>query len=336
MAADDSTGLHLALALDVANIGVWEWNPALDIMNCDLRTRTLFELPAAAGTLESFLTRVHAMDRVRVRRTLRDALRDGGHYRCECRSIRTNSEVEPWIEILARAHVVDVAARHVLGIAMDVSVNKAEDLRRELLSDDTEHRMTNMFSVVSAIVSLSQGTASTAEEFATGLRTRLSALARAYSMHTVKAPGSTVNLQQIVGVQIAPFAVSAQVTVDGPPIELGRRQALAMNMIFHELATNAVKYGALSPEGGQVTIQWSHCSGPQGECVLLSWKEICRSRISSPARSGLGSKILASSARYDLGGDIIFDYQSDGLLATLVVPTARLTTPVPAKRFRSH
>jgi two-component sensor histidine kinase len=109
-----------------------------------------------------------------------------------------------------------------------------------------------------------------------------------------------------------------------------------MNMILHELTTNAVKYGALSPEGGQVVIQWAHCSGPQGECVLLSWKEVCRSRISSPVRSGLGSKILTSSARHGLGGDIAFDYQSDGLLATLVVPTARLATPAPAKNFRSR
>jgi two-component sensor histidine kinase len=324
--SSDSIDIHPALALDAADIGVWEWNPANGVMSCDLRMRSLFGLPAEA-TFESFLASVHPEDRSRTRAVLRDASHDERHHRCECRSMLSTAAVERWVDMAGRAYVLDSATRHVLGIATDISARKQADLRRELLSQDMEHRMTNMFSVVAAIVSLSQRTAETPEQLATGLRTRLGALAHAHDLLRNAAPGAMVQLQRVIEAQLAPFADSSRVTVWGPPTQLGRSQAMALNMIAHELTTNAVKHGALSSDGGQVAIRWSIQSSPAGERLLLSWKETCRSRIMVPTRAGLGSKLLSTSARHSLGGDIFFDYQRDGLLATLVVPTARLATP---------
>ena len=327
MTSKDSIGLHPALALDAADIGIWEWNPARGVVSCDMRMRSLFGLRAEVATFEAFLGSVHPEDRSRMRRTLLDALRDERHHKCECRSTLSTAQVEHWVGIAGGAYLFDTEARHVLGVAMDISARKEADMHRELLSQDMQHRMLNMFSVVTAIVSLSQRTASTPGQLATGLRMRLSALSRAYGLFTTTAPGATVDLQHVIEAQLAPFADSSRVTVSGPPVELGAPQAMALNMIVHELTTNAVKHGALSPEGGHVAVRWSIHPPSDKDCLRLSWKETCRSRITDPIRTGLGSKILISSARMSLGGNISLDYQRDGLLATLVVPAAHLTAP---------
>lgn len=286
----------------------------------------LLGLSAGAVTFDSFLGSIHPDDRTRTRAALSGALHDEGHHRCECRSMLSTALVEQWIALEGGAYTAESPPRHVLGIAKDISARKMVERRRELLSRDLEHRMTNVFSVVGAIVALSQRIASTPEELAQSVQVRLGALARAHGLCTNIAPGAAVQLRQVIEAQLAPFADASRSTVRGPPTKLGRSQAMALNIIVHELTTNAVKYGALSPAGGHVEIQWSVQPTRAGESLLLRWKETCCSTIAAPTHMGLGSKLLSTSARRSLGGDICLDFQRDGLLATLAVPAARLMT----------
>lgn len=324
MQVSDSIGIHPALALDAADIGIWEWRPDSGAMSCDFRTRSLFGMAADARTFDAFLASVHPEDRGRTRTVWHDAARDERPRRCECRPALSTTAIERWVAMSGRVCVFDTA-RHVLGVAMDISALKETELRRELIAQDIEHRMINIFSVVAAIVSLSQRTAGTPEQLASGLRTRLGALARSHIVLTSTAPGTPVQLRRVIEAQLAPFVDFSRVTISGPPTELDHGQAMALNMITHELTTNAVKHGALSPEGGEVAIHWSIEPSLESKHLLLTWKETCRSQIKAPAHAGLGSKLLVTSARVSLGGDICFDYQRDGLLATLAMPMARFT-----------
>jgi two-component sensor histidine kinase len=234
--------------------------------------------------------------------------------------------IEHWVALEGRAYRVDDLTLHVGGIATDISARKEVETRRELLARDLEHRMMNVFSELGAIVSLSQRIARTSEELAACVQVRLSALARAHVLCASTVSGVTLELQQLIEAQLAPFADSARLTICGPPTKLSRHQAMALNMIIHELTTNAVKHGALSPDGGHVSIRWSMQPTETSENLLLRWKETCCSSITSPTRVGLGSALLTASARGSLGGDISFDFQHDGLLVTLAVPAARLVT----------
>lgn len=324
MTPDGPIGIRPELALHAANIGLWEWDSASGAVICDFRVRSLLGLNVGAVTFDTFLGSIHPEDRTRTRLALTDALHDQKQHRCECRSMPSTALVEQWIALEGRAYTAENPTRHVLGIATDISAAKIAEIRRELLSRDLEHRMTNVFSVVGAIVTLSQRIANTPEELAATVQMRLAALARAHSLCANSAPGAAVELQQVIETQLAPFADWSRATVQGPPTKLGRSQAMALNIIVHELTTNAVKHGALSPEGGHVEVQWSMQSARTSDNLLLRWKETCCSPITTPTRVGLGSKLLVASARRSLGGDICLDFQPNGLLATLAVPTARL------------
>jgi two-component system CheB/CheR fusion protein len=107
------------------------------------------------------------------------------------------------------------------------------------------------------------------------------------------------------------------------PVELGGRQAVMMNVIVHELTTNAAKYGALSHSDGQLSIDWTVDPAMRGAFVLY-WKEQCRHSIAPPLDRRFGLQLLRSSARGGLHGDVSFEFGSTGLTATLVAPASHL------------
>jgi len=108
--------------------------------------------------------------------------------------------------------------------------------------------------------------------------------------------------------------------LEGPAVKLPARHALALGMVFHELATNAAKHGALTTSKGQVRISWALDPIQQRSALSLEWKERGGPETTEPERRGFGLRLIESTLRGEFQGEAVFDFAPDGLTARLRLP----------------
>ncbi|WP_372786816.1 PAS domain S-box protein [Phenylobacterium sp.] len=224
-------------------------------------------------------------------------------------------------------------------IARDITERKqAEDeLRRAeekqgLLLNEMDHRVKNLFSIVGGIVALSARTATTPRELAESIQGRLGALASAHQLVRVRQVGSTpdqreTDLEDLVRTVLAPYVASspigdaARFVIEGPQMAIGGDAITSFALVFHELATNAAKYGAFSAAGGQVAITWSIGEGE----LQIVWRERGGPTVkAAPEREGFGSLLARRSVHGQLGGQLVYDWDPGGLVVSLSAATERL------------
>jgi two-component sensor histidine kinase len=144
-------------------------------------------------------------------------------------------------------------------------------------------------------------------------------------VHTLLAENrwAGADLKEVVDAELGAYALpqagrKARVRVAGPPVRLAPHGAQAMSMVLHELATNAVKYGALSTPEGIVTIRWK--LDDEGT-LTLEWRERGGPPVAgAPPRQGFGSRLLDTTVRRQLGGEFHCDWAPEGLRCTLTAP----------------
>jgi two-component sensor histidine kinase len=320
--AHDEIGgvIPVDLALDVANIGVWSWEPGTGAFTTNHRLRSLCGLTDLPDVLDTFLARIHADDRSRAASAMKQAASDGVPLKSEFRIASAGLQSERWVLMEGCRYLSDRAELRVAGTLRDVSKQKDAETEHEIVVQEMEHRIRNVFAVISAIVSLSERTVDTSGQLARALRRRIGALDRAYNSLSSAGGRACASLRQILETELAAFADLSVAKISGPPVLLHRERAIAMHLIAHELTTNALKYGALSRPGGRIEIRWE----VDGSRLTLHWDESGTHGPKTPPRSGFGSRMMTLCARLNLGGDIICDYRPDGASITLLVPVARL------------
>jgi len=148
---------------------------------------------------------------------------------------------------------------------------------------------------------------------------RLRALSDAHAL-VFEANWRETDIEQVLRRTLAPFRRDGDrsISMSGPTVKLEPKAALALSLIFHELVTNAVKYGALSRETGRVTAAWRiepNAGGPA--MVSFDWRESGGPAVSPPRRSGFGTNLIERSARYELDGDALLRYPEDGFCCEL-------------------
>jgi PAS domain S-box-containing protein len=180
---------------------------------------------------------------------------------------------------------------HTRCFTTDVTARKQAEEARQMLVCELQHRVRNTLATIQAIASQTLQSA-TAEE-RRSFSARILALANAHSLLTQdnweRAP-----LRQIVNGALAPFQ-KERIDMDGPNVALGARNALLMTMALHELATNALKYGALSNGTGQVRVDWTVRVGTEGSRLQLRWAERGGPPVREPSRKGFGSRLIEGS-----------------------------------------
>ena len=114
----------------------------------------------------------------------------------------------------------------------------------------------------------------------------------------------------------------SRVTASGPGVTLGPNAAVTLNMAFHELATNAAKYGSLSHPEGQVDVAWSVDRSLEPATIAIDWREAGGPSVLAPSRRGFGSRLLEQGITRELGGTVTLGFEPQGLHCSMRLPTS--------------
>ncbi|HEX2134492.1 MAG TPA: HWE histidine kinase domain-containing protein, partial [Microvirga sp.] len=198
-----------------------------------------------------------------------------------------------------------------VNMLVDISHRKEAEEQLTLLAEEVNHRAKNLLSIVQAAVRLTR--AETVEALKAALEGRIGALAHAHNL-LAKSRWTGADLQHLVQEEVAPYLGGPvpRVWISGPPLSLQAHAAQSLAMAIHELATNAVKYGALSNEVGRVEVSWTL----EGARLQLHWREFDGPAASRPTKKGVGSAVISRAMRH-LGGDVEFDWCPEGLTCRL-------------------
>lgn len=153
------------------------------------------------------------------------------------------------------------------------------------------------------------------------LEARLASLARAHDVLT-EGGWSAVSMIAVVEGALAPFRTNSgrRFSVGGPEVRLTPRLALAFVLALHELATNAVKYGALSTDKGRVILNWDVHDGETSDKLWMRWEEIGGPPVSPPTQRGFGSRMIERALAAELGGKAEIEYRPKGVVFSIEAP----------------
>lgn len=317
---------QLRAAVDAAGVALWSWNLDTNHFAMDPHGYALWDVPLHQQlTFERLSEKIHPADRDRVREAFLATRSVEGAYEIDFRTL-LNGDVR-WIS--ARGHGGDIGiVDHVMtGIFIDISGRKNAEEGHELLAGEMSHRVKNLLAIAAALTKITSRSSSSTEDMSKQLTNRLIALGRA---HDLVRPlpgnqGTAALLGDLFTVLLAPYdddgAFAGRIRVAVPRMGIGRAGATGLALIVHELATNALKYGALSTETGTLDI-----SGTQkSDAISIIWKEHGGPEVTAPPKGdGYGSKLIRQTMEAQFGGEISYDWSSEGLIVTLSVSVAAL------------
>ncbi|WP_167767138.1 PAS domain S-box protein [Jannaschia formosa] len=223
----------------------------------------------------------------------------------------------------------DAAARAIGTIIelRDIRVEKENAERLQLLIGELNHRVKNTLATVQSIAQQALRGQDVPARVREAIVSRLIALSRSHDLLTRQEWGNA-DLRDIIRQALQPFGMAdaraGRFVLDGGSIMLRPKAALALAMAFHELATNAVKYGALSNDGGRVLLGWQQNDGN----LHLTWQETGGPPVKEPSNKGFGSRLIERGLAYELDGDVILKYEPDGLRYEIVFPLKTTTEEV--------
>jgi PAS domain S-box-containing protein len=225
----------------------------------------------------------------------------------------------------------DITERVRVEQALRESEERAREMaqRQHLLASELSHRVKNTLATVQGIATQTLRATSSKEGFEKAFLGRIALLARTQDLLT-HSDWKGAGLDSIARASILPHAptgegVGGGVSIEGPHVLLPPKQVVAMSMILHELATNAVKYGALSSEGGRLELNWRTDSSQ----VAMRWRERGGPSVAIPARRGFGSTLIQRLASFELEGSATVNYAPEGV-------ECEIQFPVTTNTMRAH
>ncbi|MFT0859379.1 sensor histidine kinase [Ancylobacter sp. G4_0304] len=249
--------------------------------------------------------------------------------------IERNGYPEPANFTFCYSPVYDELGR-VCGVMDTVieTTGKVDALRNvELVNSELQHRMKNMLAMIVGITNQTFRSADTKDDAHNMLIGRLHALDSAQSI-LLNARWQAAQIHHVVNEALRPHAAGdaagGRLTIEGPPLHLSARQSLALSLALHELATNAVKYGAFSTSSGAVKLGWSEGAAGTDEPFRLYWQESGGPPVRPPQRKGFGSRLIERALSADFGGHVEVAYDPAGIRVELMSPMARLGVTEPS------
>ncbi len=255
------------------------------------------------------------------------------------RAARTGETVSTWQGLLKneQGHEVHVMisatplfaeggeVRGAVAAIIDISPHKQAEAQQRFLLNELQHRVKNILATIGSLATRMSRGQSSITDFQNAFLGRLTAMGRTHDLLT-EGTWSGTSLRSLLETALEPHASPERDNVEltGPDVRLTSGQATTLGMVFHELATNASKYGALSNAGGHVAISWKLLdSDPSGHrCLELSWMEHRGPLIGSSRSSGFGTGFILRSVEYELTGKASLDFLPEGVRCTIKFPLA--------------
>ena len=192
---------------------------------------------------------------------------------------------------------------YVVRVMQDITEAKLAEQRQKLLIDELNHRVKNTLATVQSLAAQTARRAASPRAFSESFEGRLIALSKAHDQLT-RHHWESADLRSLLSDTIAPHGAGPErVVLRGEDVRLRPRAALTLAMAFHELVTNAAKYGALSAPAGRVEIRWRTTRDETGRPLLgIDWREVGGPAVSAPERHGFGSRLIEEGIAAELGG----------------------------------
>lgn len=287
-------------------------------------------VPAGSTDGEGWNQMFHPEDQARAWDRWRRSLETGEPYEIEYR-LKHHSGVYRWV--LGRAVAVlndEGQITRWFGTCTDIDELKRLEQGRELISQELSHRIKNIFAVITALIALSARQHPEAKAFSAALRTRIAALARAHefvrphtetSKPTVGPTTLHAFLADLFGAYVDDAGAS-RVDIEGEDAVFDDQAATSVALLFHELATNAAKYGALSEAAGRVILTTRR----EDDRFVLTWTEVGGPVVAGPpGKTGFGSSLAQLSVEGQLGGRLISEWRPEGLRMVADLPATALS-----------
>lgn len=313
---------NLKRAIEAAGVALWSWNVDTDALAMDCHSYDLWGINHGVDvTFEDLSAHIHPADRDRVRAAFNATRAIIGAFEIDFR-IMVGDELR-WIAARGQGDDEGIVNRIMFGIFLDVTSRKQAEESRELLAGEMSHRVKNLLAIATGLTSITSRSTTTVEDMARELTLRLTALGRAHDLvrpvpGQKEAPSSL--LGDLLTVLLAPYddlgAFSGRIRVSVPRTSVGESATTVVALIIHELATNSLKYGALSSDTGTLDVS----SSAQDEAITIVWTERGGPKVNAPTgAAGYGSKLVARSVTGHLHGAIAYDWAAEGLIVTLRV-----------------
>jgi two-component system CheB/CheR fusion protein len=311
---DETQRLHLAMT--AGQMGVWEYEPHTGKAVHDDRVAQLFGLPCAdTYHLDTVVGCIHERDRQDVREALAGALIDKTEYDAEFRVVNDAGETR-WLKGIGKVTDTPGGNAIVFGLNYDITFEREALEQQNLLVQEMNHRVKNLFAVISSLIGSTARSASNLDDFAKQLRSRVSALGRAYEISRSDGSLTEVDLKDLISSVLLPHAKEGQVSYEGGTLHVPAGFLTPLGLIVHELATNAVKYGSLAHADGRLEISWKR-DKQQG--FVITWRELTPGGAEKPNDiKGFGTRLIDASVQ-QLRGSVERKWSDKGLLVTLTI-----------------
>jgi PAS domain S-box-containing protein len=337
---------RLGLALQAAGLGEFEWDFARDVFIVSERMAAITgvpvgERPARGGAALDEYAHPDDLEAFRAQRAA--DIQSSNSFSNVFRHIRPDDGRTIWVRV---SGVIDRQLSGqptlLMGIVQDVTHERREEEQRQHLMAELDHRVKNVLAAVQALAQQTAKRTTSLDSFLTTFSGRLKSMASANELLTA-ARWRGAAIDHLASAELGAIA-PGQTRWEGPELFLTPRAANALSLALHELATNAVKFGALSVETGHVDVRWKARRAGGFE---LSWTESGGPTVASPIRRGFGATLLDQVTPRELNGDIQVDYRPAGVTVRItagpqavaerpdVVPEVsvnRVTETVPTSR----
>lgn len=319
---------RLRFILKAGRLGSWTLDLAdMRLTASDTCKMNLGREPHEPLAYEDLIEAIHPDDRERMQATVRVSIETGVDYDIEYR-VRLPDGGTRWLQVRGQPFHDGGIPVSMAGVTIDVTERKRAEEQRALLAQELTHRVKNSMATVQSVAFQTLRNASSLEDAQETLVARIKSLSAAHDVLT-RERWAGATLCEVVDEALHAFRDDARqrFLVNGPEVWLEPRLTLAFTMAFHELATNAVKYGALSNDGGRVVVDWEVVDAATSPGLRLRWEEVGGPSVIAPSRTGFGTRLIERALATEMGGSARIEYHPRGISFLLEAPLPDRSSP---------
>lgn len=312
---------QLDVAIAAARLGLWALDLRTNILTTsDICRRDYGWLSPEPFTYADLLELIHPDDKPLRDVKVAEAFATGRDLEIDYRIIRPNGELA-WMHVRGRAEYdADGVPVGAMGVSADVTQRKLAEERQNTLIAELNHRVKNTLASVQSIALQTSLATQDPAEFVAAFDGRIRALVGAHDLLTANA-WQAASLWDVVSRTLAPYrardGADERVGYAGPLMRFHPEAAVTLHMALHELATNAVKYGALSTPAGKVSVTWTVDRAADPAVVEIVWRERGGPPVVAPAHRGFGANLLERGLARELGGRVDMRFEPEGLVCVM-------------------